>query len=147
MIGRYIVLIVVAAIMIGCDSEELPSRDHIPILQGRLGALSLAIRSNSQAGVDSLLSVEILDNEQSSDSLLKYVYGADYGFAFVHLGDYTIFYSAEVAVIDCYIMDDAKLTDRPLRPYFKLFDDLWLLTKFEPGSPESDSANEVSEVS
>lgn len=133
--------------ILGCSSEELPSRDHIPILQSRLGALSLAIKNNSQVGIDSLLSVEILDIDQGSDSLLKFIYGADYGFDFIHLGDYTIFYSNEVAVIDCYIMDERKLSDRPLRFYFRQFDDLWLMTKFEPGSPDSDSAGQTTDDS
>jgi hypothetical protein len=124
-------------VLAGCGAEELPSRDQIPILRKRVYALEEGIRQRSRASIDSLLSVDILDLKEDSDSLLKFVYGADGRFEFKGLGDYTIFFSKEIGVVDCFIMDSTGRFDRPLRLTYKLDDKVWLLTEFRAGHPDS----------
>lgn len=134
--------IAVILLQVGCGSDELPSRDHIPALRNRLQALEQAVKSRSPAAVDSLLSVDILDIEQGSDSLLLFIYGPDGRFPFEHLGDYTIFYSEKLALIDCFVMDAGRRSDRPMRLYLKQTDGAWLFTRFEPGPAGSDTARD-----
>ncbi|MBU0982585.1 MAG: hypothetical protein KKA42_01855 [candidate division Zixibacteria bacterium] len=136
MIRRVVTGLVAAGVLLlaGCGAEDLPSRDEIPILRERLFALEQAVKADSRASVDSLLSVKILDRGQDSDSLLRYVYGSDHSFAFERLGDYHIFYNKKVAVIDCFVMDSTAGHDRPLKLTFEKVDDLWLLGQFEAGA-------------
>ena len=134
---RFLVTLTLAGFMLGCGGDDLPSRDQIPVLRARLFALEQGIRDHSRAAIDSLLSVDILDVKQSSDSLLRFVYGPGDTLPFVRLGDYTIFFSREMAVIDCFIMDSTEQPNRPLRLMYKLDDDLWLLREFREGHPDS----------
>ena len=122
-----------------CSSEELPSREQIPILRSRLMALQKGLSERNRSAIDSLLSVDILDVHQDSDSLLRFVYGTDGGSSFSRLGDYTIFFSDELAVIDCFVMDSTTRHDRPLRLIYKLDNDLWLVKEFRAGSADSTS--------
>ena len=124
-------------VLAGCAAEELPSRDQIPIIRQRVYALEEGIRRHSRASIDSLMSVDILDLKEGSDSLLNFVYGADGRFGFKGLGDYTIFFSKEIGVVDCFIMDSTAGHDRPLRLMYKLDDKVWLLTEFRAGHPDS----------
>ena len=132
-----LILTGLALIAGGCGEAELPSRDQIPILRQNLYALEQAISARDQAAIDSLLSVEILDAGQDSDSLLRFVYGATDDLPFHRLGDYDIFYSNNIAVINCYIMDSTEQADRPLRLLFKHDDGLWLLKEFRVGDPDT----------
>lgn len=125
--------------MIGCQREKLPSRDQIPVIRARLQALNEGILQQDRAAIDSLLSVSILDLHEGADSLLRYVYGPDSLFPFRRLGDYDIFYTEDRAVIDCFIMDSAEDHSRPFKLTFGLEDTLWLLRRFEPGTPKVDS--------
>lgn len=126
-------------IFMGCSEDKLPSRDLIPELHQRLSDLEQAIKANSRAAIDSLMSVEMLDAGQDSDSLLRFVYGANGDYRFVSLANYEIFFTNELAVIDCYIMDSTGQTDRPLKLRFKRDDDLWLLKRFDAGQHDSAS--------
>ena len=130
-------IVVTAFVLGGCGGQDLPSRDQIPVLRQRVYALEEGIRTRSRAGIDSLLSTDVLDVKESSDSLLKFVYGSDDRFPFKKLGDYTIFFSKEVGVVDCFIMDSTENHDRPLRLKYKLDGKLWLLTEFQAGHPDS----------
>jgi len=76
--------------MAACGEEELPSREQIPVLRGRLFALQQALSEQNRGAIDSLLSVDILEFHQDSDSLVRLVYGADGNYPFRQLGDYTI---------------------------------------------------------
>ncbi|MEW5795639.1 MAG: hypothetical protein AB1772_04690 [Candidatus Zixiibacteriota bacterium] len=124
-------------LLMGCGKDELPSREQIPILHERLFVLERGLRDHNRAAIDSLLSVDILDHKQDSDSLLRYVYRPDHSFAFQKLGDYTIFFNRDLAVIDCFIMDSTSGHDRPLRLTYRLDDDRWLVTQFAEGHPDS----------
>jgi hypothetical protein len=137
---RILTCAVVMLLLAACGEEELPSRDEIPVLRQCVFALEQAIASGDPLILDSLLSVEILDEGQSSDSLLNFVFGSDRDFPFHRLGDCEIFYTNEVAVVDCYVMDSTETADRPLKLHFKKFDEQWLLKKFEAGdsTPEDD---------
>lgn len=125
--------------LFGCAKDEPPSRDEIPVLQNKLYALEQGILSRNRAALDSMLSVEILDNDQSSDSLLSYVYGPEGNYPFTRLGKYEIMYNNDYAFIDCYVMDSAETTSRPIKFTFKNDDGIWLLKKFEPGKPDTSS--------
>jgi hypothetical protein len=131
------VIVTGAVLLGGCGGDELPSRDQIPILRQRVYALEESVRTRNRAALDSLLSVDILDAHENCDSLLSFVYGADGRFPFAKFGDYTIFFSKDIGVVDCFVMDSTENRDRPLRLMYKLDGKLWLLTEFKTGYPDS----------
>lgn len=135
MIGRRLapLLLVALALLAGCGGEELPSRDQIPVLRANLYALEQGIKARDRTAIDSLLSVDILDAGQSSDSLLNFVYGPAGDRPFARLGNYNIFYNNQLAVINCYIMDSTEQIDRPLKLRYGYKTDLWLLKWFGVG--------------
>lgn len=133
------VCLFLSGLMSACGGEEFPSREQIPVLRSRLSALQKGLSERNRSAIDSLLSVDILDVHEDSDSLLRFVYGSDGGSSFSRLGDYTIFFSNELAVIDCFVMDSAARHDRPLRLIYKLDNDLWLLKEFRAGGADSTS--------
>ena len=135
-----LVCLSLAGLLTACSSDELPSREQIPVLQGRLFALQKGLCERNRSAIDSLLSVDILDLHQDSDSLLRFVYGPDGGFPFSQLGEYTIFFSNELAVIDCFVMDSTARRDRPLRLIYKRDKNLWLLKEFRTGDVDSTSS-------
>ena len=132
-----LILVGIVSIFGGCDKEKLPSRDNIPILKQNLYALEQAINTRNRAAIDSLLSVEVLDVGQDSDSLLRFVYGPTDDFPFYRLGNYNIFYDNDIAVINCYIMDSTEQTDRPLRLQYQYDEGLWLLKEFRVGDTDT----------
>ncbi|HUV31559.1 MAG TPA: hypothetical protein VMY05_10785 [Acidobacteriota bacterium] len=129
---RVPVVAVLVGLLNGC-SKETPSREHIPVLRQCILDLQSAISSSNPAAIDSLLSVQILSNEQDSDSLLSFVYGPDRDFPFERLGDCEMFFTRDKARVDCYIMDSTGRPDRPVTLTFVYEHDLWLLKRFEPG--------------
>ncbi|MDZ4723870.1 MAG: hypothetical protein SGI97_08220 [candidate division Zixibacteria bacterium] len=141
--SKLILLLIASSLcLIGCPvKEKIPSRDYIPVLKERLFALQVAVKGRNRAAVDSLLSVEILKENQSSDSLLNLVYGASGNFGFVQFGGYEIAYDDNKARIDCYIMDSTSLTDRPLILTFINDGGQWLLKRFEIESDELKSSD------
>ena len=128
-------LIGMGAGLSGCGEEGPPSRDQIPVLRRDLFALEEGIRHRNRAEIDSLLSVKILDAGQGSDSLLAFVYGPDNAFPFFRLGNYDIFYTEQMALINCFIMDSSENDDRPVKLTYSREDTLWLLKQFGPGDP------------
>ncbi len=138
-IGGLALLVSLAA---GCGKETTPNRDHIPELRQQLYKLQLAVVDKNRAAVDSLLSVDILDIDQNSDSLFNFVYGAGARFEFRQFGNAAITYTSNKARIDCFIMDSTALEKRPITFTLILDDDNWLFKRFEPGLPRlSDSAS------
>lgn len=135
---KFVGLVLLLAV-VGCGPDELPSRDHIPVLKQRLYALEQGLVAGDRAALDSMMSVKILDIGQDSDSLLRFVYGADGRWPFHRLGDYNIFFSNKIAVINCYIMDTTEQRDRPLKLMYELDDQLWLLTRFDVGDTDTTS--------
>lgn len=125
----------------GCGEEAAPSRDHIPVLKKRLYELQVAVASKDRAAIDSLLSVDILSNEQSSDSLLSFVYGAGHDFGFVQFGRYEILYTDNNARINCFVMDSLSDTTRPVTFSFVNQHEMWLLSQFE--ARDIDSSNNL----
>lgn len=135
---KFVGLVLLLAV-VGCGPDKLPSRDHIPVLKQRLYALEQGLVAGDRAALDSMMSVKILDVGQDSDSLLRFVYGADGRWPFHRLGDYNIFFSNKIAVINCYIMDTTEQRDRPLKLMYELDDQLWLLTRFDVGDTDTTS--------
>lgn len=135
---KFVGLVLLLAV-VGCGPDKLPSRDHIPVLKQRLYALEQGLVAGDRAALDSMMSVKILDIGQDSDSLLRFVYGADGRWPFHRLGDYNIFFSNKIAVINCYIMDTTEQRDRPLKLMYELDDQLWLLTRFDVGDTDTTS--------
>ena len=130
-------LLTVGAILVllsACGTKT-PSRDHIPILQQRLYELQLAVADKNRAAIDSLLSVKMLDIDQSSDSLLSFVYGPGGDFSFEQFGNYEIAYTRDKARIDCFMMDTTHAKDRPITFTLVLDDEMWLFKRFETGLP------------
>ena len=132
------ILLLVAAIM-SCGKENTPSRDHIPLIKAQLARLQDSVKNKSAASIDSVLSINILKNKQSSDSLLNFVYGAGGQFGFETFGQPVIIYTDKVAKIEAYISDSTNQTDRPVIFSFIFDDGQWLLHKFEPDTSKRDS--------
>ena len=89
--------------------------------------------------IDSVLSPKILEKKQSSDSLVRFVYGDDYSFAFEQFGGAEIAYVMEKGRIDCHIMNSTHTRERPIVFYIAYEHDMWLITSFEEGKVEADS--------
>ena len=135
MISRNIAIltfIISMAILLGaCDDEpRTPPRDQIPILKQVVFKLQEHVKERNRAAIDSMLSAKILDNQQSSDSLLSFVYGPEGDFAFTQFGRCDIFYTKANAEARCYVMDSSSQSDRPIRLSFIKDDTLWLLESF-----------------
>ncbi len=132
-------IILFVGIISSCGKEKTPSRDHIPLIKAQLTRLQEGVRNRSAASIDSVLSVNILKNGLSSDSLLKFVYGAEGLGDFESFGQPVIIYTEEVAKVEAYIMDSTKQTNRPVIFTLIFDDDQWLLTKFEADTAQRDS--------
>jgi hypothetical protein len=137
----FLVLCAVMALVFlafGC-TEKTPSRVHIPVLKARISLLQEAVKTRNRAAIDSLMTPEILSIGQSSDSLLRFVYGSDDRFAFERFGNCEIVYTADMARFECFIMDSTSQTNRPIVLTFVYRHDLWLLKRFEAGRINPDS--------
>ncbi|MDF1545700.1 MAG: hypothetical protein P1R58_11425 [bacterium] len=124
-----------ALLVSGCGKADTPSRDHIDSLRQQVYKLQVAVAEKNRVAVDSLLSVEILDYDQDSDSLLSFVYGKDAGFSFTQFGEAEIVYTDDKARVDCFVMDSTSSHERPVTFTLVLDDDNWLFKKFEAGLP------------
>lgn len=130
--GHSVLILLFAAFFLSsCGGERTPSRDHIPFIKERLSRLQEGVKNQNTAAIDSLLSVDILKKNQSSDSLLGLVYGPGRAFAFESFGQPVIVYTDEVAQVECFVMDSTHQTNRPLVLKFVYSSDLWLLSGFE----------------
>ncbi len=123
---------------LGC-TEKTPSREHIPVLKEKIYLLQEAVKARNRAAIDSLMTPEILSIGQSSDSLIRFVFGSNDQFAFERFGNCEIVYTSDKARIDCFIMDSTTRTDRPIVLTFVYKHDLWLLKRFEAGQITPDS--------
>jgi len=129
---RLLLIFGLLSVLISC-SQKTPSRNHIPDIKERVFLLQEAIKDRNQAAIDSLLSTDILDNGQSSDSLISYCFGPDGDFGFERLGNCVIAYTNDNAEARCFVMDSTGAEDRPLRLMWKHQHDMWLLSRFEMG--------------
>ena len=130
------IIIVTTVFILGCG-ERSPKRDHIPVIKNSLLKLQTSVKESNRAAIDSLLSVSILDKDQSSDSLLSFVYGFDGSFMFEQFGMAEFFYTNKQGRIDCYIMDSTHSKDRPFVLFIAYEHDKWLFTSFEEGDTTS----------
>ncbi len=124
-----------------CAEKKPPARNHIPILKARLFSLQEAVKTQNRAAINSLLSVQIFDNDQNSDSLLRLAYGPEGSFEFRQLAVGEITYTNDKARIDCFVMDSSRTRDRPLILTYVYEHDQWLLKRFEAGKVETDSSD------
>ena len=136
MINILKIIIVTTVFLLGC-SERTPKRDHIPTIKNNLLKLQTSVKEYNRSAIDSLLSVSILDKDQSSDSLLSFVYGSDRAFLFEQFGMAEFFYTNKQGRIDCYIMDSTRTKDRPLVLFIAYEHDKWLFTSFKEGDTTS----------
>ena len=128
---QLLVTTVILVCLLGCAEQSTPSRDHIPLIKEKLTYLQNGVLTKNPAAIDSVLSLKILDNGQSSDSLLKFIYGADNSFAFELFGEPVIIYTDKVAMVECYVMDSTKSKNRPMTFLFSYENEIWLLSRFE----------------
>jgi len=133
-------LLVGLLILLSCAEEAVPPRDHIPLLKARLFRLQEAVKEQNRAAIDSLLSVQILDNEQNSDSLLVFTYGLNSAFDFRQFGLAEFTYTHDKARIDCFLMDSTQSRERPLVLTYVYEHDQWLLKRFEAGQVAADDS-------
>ncbi len=134
---RRFFLLLTFILAIGCGTEKV-SRNHFPIIKANLYKLQVAVKEKNLAQIDSLLSVKILDKKQSSDSLIKFVYGVDGSFQFRQFGNAEIIHSNNQARIDCYVMDSTGSTERPMVFFLTVEHEMWLFSAFDE-KKESDS--------
>ncbi len=120
-----------AIMLVTCGEKKTPSRDYIPLIKESLSRLQEGVRNQNAGAIDSLLSVDILKYQQSSDSLLNFVYGPARLFTFESFGQPVIIYTDEVAKVECYAMDSTHQTNRPIVLTFIHSSDQWLLSRFE----------------
>jgi hypothetical protein len=129
---RSLIILPLALMMLmACAEKKPPSRQHIPLLRQSLQRLGEVVVSQNRAAIDSVLSVQILDHNQSSDSLLRYVYGPARDFAFIGFQLGEIVYYDDVARIDCFVADSSRGRERPIVLTFVFEHDRWLLKHFE----------------
>ncbi len=135
----YLTGLLAALLILGsCAEKKPPARNHIPVLKARLFSLQEAVKAQNRAAIDSLLSVQILDKDQNSDSLLRFAYGPDGGFEFRQFAVGEITYTNDDARIGCFIMDSSRTRDRPLILTYVYQHDQSLLKGFEPGKLETE---------
>ncbi len=132
-----IIFIILLALVVNSCSDPTPKRNHIPVIKENLYNLQTAVVNKNYAAIDSLLSPKILDKNQSSDSLVRFVYGEDDIFAFEQFGKADIVYTTDQARIDCYVMDSTRQTNRPLILFYTFEHEMWLLSSFETGLIDS----------
>ncbi|MBD3404467.1 hypothetical protein GF420_16365 [candidate division GN15 bacterium] len=139
-IGALFAVFVILSAVAGCGGEEEPPpREQYPLLQQRVYELQVAVAERNRAAIDSMMAVEALDYDVSSDSLLRYVYGPGADFAFEAFGDCKIAYTEETAQIDCFIQDSTRGYDRPVRFIYTLKEDsLWLLERFRDAPEDTE---------
>jgi len=133
------VIVLSFALFFSCGKVKTPSRDNIPLIKERLAKLQVGVLNKNAAEIDSVLSVDILKRNESSDSLLKLVFGPDGSFAFESFGQAVIVYTDKAAQVECYIMDKNHLVDRPLTLTFTFKTGEWLLNGFRIGHSSGDS--------
>ncbi|MCB2202283.1 hypothetical protein KQH51_05380 [bacterium] len=122
----------VVSLTLTCGEDETPSRDYYPILKENVYRLQEAVADRDPAAIDSMLTVESLDLNMSSDSLLSFVYGSSGDLPFEAFGDCKIMYTDRKARIDCWIMDSTRSEDRSITfTYVLVQDSTWLLKRFE----------------
>lgn len=129
---KILIIISLIIVLISC-AKKTPSRNHIPDIKERVFLLQEAIKERNRAAIDSLLSTDILDNGQSSDSLISFCFGPDSDFGFERLGNCVIAYTENNAEARCFVMDSTGAEDRPLRLMWVHQHDMWLLSRFEMG--------------
>ena len=132
-LSRFACWCLAATLLVGC-SGKAPTRKHIDQLRTVLQRLETAVQNRNRAAIDSLLSIQILDYHQNSDSLLRFVYGPDDSQAFKRFGLGEISYTESKARIDCFMMDSTAQRDRPCVLTLVYEHGLWLLKHFEAGS-------------
>jgi hypothetical protein len=132
-----ILTIVLLAIIFGCGKEKTPSRDQIPLIKQRISQLQEGVLQKSQAAIDSLLSVEILKKNLSSDSLLKFVYGPIGEYPFQSFGQPEIVYTDQFARVESNLDDSLQRTERPVTFMFTNDDGRWLLIDFKTGHSDT----------
>lgn len=131
MLKKIATLLIVGVFFWGC-SEETPKRNHGPVIKEKLYSLQEAVKEKNLASIDSLLSPKILDNNESSDSLINFIYGPNDDFAFSQFGSAEVIYTNDNGIINCFIMDSTKSTDRPFVLELSFEHDMWLFSNFRP---------------
>ncbi len=123
---------IIVALVPACNDEP-PRRKHIDVLRNKLRSLEKAVIAKDRAAIDSLLSVRILDEGQSSDSLLSFVYGPERDFPLAGFSLVEMLYTGDKARIDVEIVDSSGRQRRPASFTLVYEYNRWLLKKFEPG--------------
>ncbi len=126
----------------GCEEERAPSRDQIPVIREVVFKIQEAVKAENLAAIDSLLSVKILDIDQSSDSLLTVAYGEDGMFSFAQFDLVSSSYVRDKARVNCVIVDSEGNRGMPIEFTLVFEHKKWLLKRFEVGSPESGVSEE-----
>lgn len=128
------VLLSLLAILLSCGEPSLPSRDQIPAIKAQLSKVEAGVRGESNASLDSLMSVEMLEQKLTSDSLIAFVWnqlGVDH--TFTRFIDCDIAYTAKVSQCNCELVNETGARSGTIKLTFNYQDSTWLVKSFGLG--------------
>jgi hypothetical protein len=135
-----LLVLCLSLVWLSCGKVKTPSRDQIPIIKERFTQLQEGIYNKDKAALDSLMHVNILKKNLSSDSLLNFIYGPDNEAKFETFGRAEIVYTDDYARIESALNDSSGQNVRPMTFTFAYEGEQWLLIDFKAGhSIDSDN--------
>ena len=129
-VTRTAVLVLIVAVIFGCEFKKNTSREEIPIIKQSLGAFEAAIKARDAVYIDSLLSSEAAEAGTTSASILAFVY-ADSLTAFAGFTEKQIFFRGEAARVDCAITGPEGSV-REVTITLRKESKIWRIKKIEP---------------
>ena len=127
-----ILLVTVLLFAYGCNQKEtLPARTEIPIIKDQLSKIETGVRLHSQASLDSLMSVKMIERQLTSDSLIRAVWNSVPLGRFGRFSDCEVSYSDNIAQCDCGIADETGKRQAGILLTFTRDEKLWLLREFK----------------
>jgi hypothetical protein len=125
-----IVILAAGMAVIGCG-EKSPSRDEMPVIKAFFGNLESAIRDKNEAGIDSLMIPKAFELGYSAEKILSDVYLGSDTVEFYALGRKNYSYNKDIAIADCYIMQNPDDSGRAVELMLEKSGDNWYLKKFD----------------
>lgn len=113
-----------------CSEKKLPARAEIPLIKVAISRIEGAVRDRNQAALDSLMSIQMLERNLTSDSLISFVWGQIPIQRFARFSDCDIRFTNANAQCNCLITDDIGASNGGIQLQFSYEDKRWLLFQF-----------------
>ncbi|UCD17235.1 MAG: hypothetical protein JSV44_12415 [Candidatus Zixiibacteriota bacterium] len=128
---RYVIIGLAALVffMSSCGKKN-PPRDEIPLIKGRLGELQVALRERNAEHIDSMLSPIGRELGYSGTEILTLVY-PDEDATFLGLSRKEFSYTADRAVVTCYILANSADSGRAVELLLEKRHDRWFVRRFD----------------